>query len=380
LLIVYGSLYPWHFTPVHLAANPLWILLHSWRRQPWRYLISDVIVNVALYIPLGFVGHLAFRKTRPRGFGIYGPVLLGLLLSTAMELTQLLEPSRNTSMIDVITNAIGSGFGVMAGLVFEALASGNGSSKHKRTLGLHVVDRGALLLAFCWAAWLFFPFLPVIGRYVPSRKVAVFMHSRVFDAEPLVSAAAFWFAGGLLATAAGVRIPRGWFLLTLLAVPAQLFVVDQQPLPAVLVGAGVGVILFIVCYRGSAPTLAEALIFLAVILFRGLSPFDFVAGSTEFNWIPFGATLGATWQSAARILIEKMFYYGTAIWMLRAAGVRLVRSVTVVAVILSLIEVAQMRLPGRTAEITDPILAILMGFVLAMLSVKVRAQRAVSPE
>jgi len=87
VLIVYGSLYPWHFAPAHLTANPLWILLQSWHPMPFRYLLRDVIVNVALYVPLGFVGHLAFRQSRLPAFSIYAPVLLGRLLSTAMELT-----------------------------------------------------------------------------------------------------------------------------------------------------------------------------------------------------------------------------------------------------------------------------------------------------
>jgi VanZ family protein len=72
------------------------------------------------------------------------------------------------------------------------------------------------------------------------------------------------------------------------------------------------------------------------------------------------------------VLIEKIFYYGTAIWLLRAAGAGLARSVSVVAVVLASIEIAQIHLPGRTPEITDPILAVLIGFVLAMLSRPVR--------
>ena len=79
LLIVYGSLYPWHFVPVHLTANPLWILLHSGSLPPGRYFFRDAIVNVVLYITLGFAAHLVFRKSRLPGFGIYGTVLLGLV-------------------------------------------------------------------------------------------------------------------------------------------------------------------------------------------------------------------------------------------------------------------------------------------------------------
>jgi hypothetical protein len=119
--------------------------------------------------------------------------------------------------------------------------------------------------------------------------------------------------------------------------------------------------------RVGKPTKADAWIFLAVIVLRGLSPFHFATSSTAFNWMPFVATLLGEWQSAAGVLIEKVFYYGTAIWLLSAAGVRLARSAAVVAAVLTLIEIAQIHLPGRTPEITDPILAVLMGFVLAAL-------------
>ena len=67
-------------------------------------------------------------------------------------------------------------------------------------------------------------------------------------------------------------------------------------------------------------------------------------------------------------MLGKVCYYASAIWLLRAAGMRLLHSVTIVAAILAAIEIAQIHLPGRTAETTDPLLAILMGFVLLILS------------
>ena len=110
------------------------------------------------------------------------------------------------------------------------------------------------------------------------------------------------------------------------------------------------------------------MVFLAVIVLRGLSPFHFVTAATAFTFTPFVATLLGEWQSAAGVLVEKIFYYGTAVWLLREAGLTLVRSVILVATILASIEIAQVHLPGRTPEITDPILAILVGFALAMFS------------
>jgi VanZ family protein len=375
VLIVYGSLYPWHFATVHQNADPLWTFLHSWQRQPLRNLIRDAVVNVALYVPLGFVGHLAFRKSRLPGFSIYGPVLLGVLLSVAMELTQLLEPARDSNIADVMTNVMGSALGVSIGLVFEALTTHGGAGKSDKSVRDNpVADQSALMLVFCWVGWLLFPLFPVISPYQLSRKLTIFEHARLIDPVLIVSTAGSWFAAGLLLTAAGARTKRAWFVLTLLAVPAQFFVVERQPLPSLLLGAIAGVVLFLARRRVGAPAKAEAWAFLAVIVLRGLSPFHFVAASTDFTWFPFVATLQGEWQSAAGVLIEKMYYYGTAIWLLRAAGFTLMRSVIPVATALALIEVAQIHLPGRTPEITDPILATLMGFVLAMLSRPVRGR------
>jgi len=212
-----------------------------------------------------------------------------------MELIQLLEPVRHTSIADVITNVAGSGIGVMAALLFEALASPGSSSRPRRALNNIAIDRGALMLAFCWVAWLVFPLFPVISPYQLSRKLAVFEHARPIDPMLLASTAAAWYAAGLLLTAAGARIPRAWFALTLLAIPAQFFVVERQPLPSLLIGAIAGVILFRASHRAGTATKTEAWAFLAVILLRGLSPFHFVAVSTEFNWIPFVATLAGDW-------------------------------------------------------------------------------------
>jgi VanZ family protein len=52
---------------------------------------------------------------------------------------------------------------------------------------------------------------------------------------------------------------------------------------------------------------------------------------------------------------------------LRAAGWRLARAAIAVAVLLSAIEVIQVHLPGRVAEITDPLLALLLAMTLGLL-------------
>ena len=236
ILIVYGSLYPWHFAPRQLPGNPIGILLHAWRPAPWPFLLRDIVVNISLYIPLGFVAQLAMRKSR---MALYGPVLLALLLSMAVELlTQLYEPVRDTSLIDVTTNVIGSILGVSMAVLF-AKTRGSQPGLSRDFPG----DLAAVTLASCWVAWLFFPFFPVLGRYELHRKIAVFAHSPILTSVSLVSVvsmAAAWYVAGLLLSKARVHQPIALLAFSILAIPAQFFVVERQPLPSALLGAIAG--------------------------------------------------------------------------------------------------------------------------------------------
>jgi len=132
-------------------------------------------------------------------------------------------------------------------------------------------------------------------------------------------------------------------------------------LPVELLGAVAGIAL---CkLRPINPAWA----FLALLVIRGLAPFHFTAASQPFGWIPFGALLETEWQYGIRILLEKLFYYGTAIWLLRRAEVRWTFVIAMVCMVLGAIEAIQTHIPGRTAEITDPVLALMAGVGLRVL-------------
>lgn len=77
----------------------------------------EFVANVALFLPLGFVLTLAFRRW-------WWGVGLALLLSTAAELVQAFIPGRVASGRDVLANVIGAAVGaVAAGLVAWTAAS-----------------------------------------------------------------------------------------------------------------------------------------------------------------------------------------------------------------------------------------------------------------
>jgi glycopeptide antibiotics resistance protein len=71
----------------------------------------DGIANVLLFLPLGFLYPLT--RANRNAVSPLRVFLLGLVLSTAIETTQLFEHERFTSVIDAVTNAAGAGIGAI---------------------------------------------------------------------------------------------------------------------------------------------------------------------------------------------------------------------------------------------------------------------------
>ena len=88
----------------------------------WRVLVFgppvDILANVLLFVPLGFLFRLA--RPRARRLTVLSAVAAGALVSVAIEAVQFFEATRSSSLADVAANAIGAGVGALA---FERIAS-----------------------------------------------------------------------------------------------------------------------------------------------------------------------------------------------------------------------------------------------------------------
>jgi VanZ family protein len=359
LLIVYGSLYPWEFEPLR-AADPLTILLHSWDFELNRFILRDIAVNVALYLPLGFVAYLAFRRTRRRVTPILLAAFLGCALSCAVEMAQAFEPDRHTSLVDVATNTLGA----IAGAVGAMLAERSFGPFGLRGRSRRPRDASAVALLGSLAGSLLFPLFPISGRTALRIKIAAILHGPVLDPVLFFSALSSWYAAGLMMRAAGFGKSRISIGLAIAPLAIQLFVIHHEPWIAIVLGAVAGALL--------ASTLPQAtpaaVLVILMIVVRGLQPFHLARSAQPFTWIPFGGFLAMDWATGVAVIFQKIFYYGVAIWLLRSAGLRLRIATTAVALVLACVEGVQIFIPTHTAEITDPLLALLLGFGIAALS------------
>ncbi len=364
-LIVYGSLYPFHFHSVALSASPLWILLDSGPGPFDRFLLRDILVNVALYMPLGLFGFLAFagdgasRALR----AVTATFLLALALSASMEMLQIFDDSRQCALSDVATNVVGACLGAALGSLYRrSLVRG---LSRLRAGGLFHFS-SSMLLVSCWAAYQVFPLFPSLGRTQLMAHLLFLRSANSFRGIDFGGALVAWMAAALLLegiVGAG-KVARTMPLLLAL-LPLRLVIASRTIGVAEMAGAlaAWGAWSFWLAHRRRRTHILAILLF-AFLALQGLATSRIAASPQPFSWIPFAAALSADWITVVAILLLKSYWYGAAIWLCRVAWGRFLPAVAAVAAWLAAIEFLQRWLPAHVPEITDPLMALLLGAIL----------------
>lgn len=365
VVIVYGSLYPWDFHSAQLADGPLWVLIHSWPTHVDRFLLRDVAVNLLIYMPVGVFGFLALRQNVRTAFAVIVTAFIALALSSAIEMTQLFDDARECSASDVVCNVSGTVFGVVLGSFYQRWLE-RFLTRAQASKFLH--PSGAVLLFYTWLAFQAFPLFPALSRTALTEKLhALFAYSSVSRLETLTYFVEWLVVGQLLETVLGIERTRRWFSLLLLVLPAKLLIAGRSITWSELAGAVSACICsyFLGRYPRRAALVAGLIV--SLLILRGLAPYHWSSIANPFSWIPFRGFLEADREFGMLTFLQKCYWYGSAVWLLRAAGWRLARAAVAVALLLGAIEVVQIHLPGRVAEITDPLLALMLAAMLGLL-------------
>jgi VanZ family protein len=359
-LLIYGSLYPWHFHEGRNAAGPFHALLHSWQISWNRFELLDIAINIAIYIPFGAAAYL-WLCARTAAVRIAGPLLLAASLSTAIEITQFYDGQRFTSLVDVVTNILGTAFGMILATTV--------AQRTKSAAAIRVAQPGALLLLGCWFGYFLFPVIPDFSRTHLTDKLASFFASG-FHPVALFALFTSWLVAARLLSA----VMRSWsadalFPLLGLLLPARFLVLGihaDWPYWASYFAAWFIWVAFLADGRYCDSLLGWMI--LASIAATGLSPFHFSAAAQWFDWIPFRALFSTSWDTGFPILLRKAFLYGSAIWLFHAAGTGVRSTAAGMALFLAAVEAAQLYMPNHAAEVTDPLLALLLAWMLHRLA------------
>jgi len=363
VLIVYGSLYPWHFDFSRGHGSPLWILLQAWPDEWNRFVIRDAGVNVVLYAPLGAAACWRLAR-RCRGmWAVAGAVLLATGLSASMEMLQVYVPGRTCSLLDLVTNTVGGMAGGLAGWVFR-----RDWEKRLQAVGRAGAlagDAGAAILLAGWVGYQLYPFFPLLSRTRLRWAVGILLHGAPIQPVEVWANAAEWFAATVLLEACLWRWRWGWPLVGMGCSVARLVMASRTLAGEEVLGAALGLALWSVMKEGWRPA-AGAWWLGSAILLRELAPFRLADFPAPFWWIPFAASFNAERQAGLLVMLRKAFDYGALIWLLAWRGAGRWRAGAAVAAALLVCEWAQRYLAGRTAETTDSVLAMLMAGILGM--------------
>jgi VanZ family protein len=367
-VILYGSLYPFRFHQPAGGAGPLRHFLQSWAETPGR---GDFIANIFLYLPLGFFWSLALAGRGRRLPRILLVTLAGGLLSTAMELSQYYIAERVSAADDVYANLIGTLLGAIVG----NFAGGNFLWLPFRGIA---ANRVPSLLLGLWLAYRLYPYVPAIDlhKYWDALKPVVF-HPRPTGYD-LFRYTAIWLTVGSLIEAAGGR-RRGWLLFPLFiaaVLAARVVIIGKTLSAAEIGGAAIALavwLLLAVSLSARIRAAATALLLSAYIVAERLEPFQFSAHGRAFGWTPFRSFLYGSFEVNIMSFLEKTFLYGALIWLLDKSELRAGVSTILVAIMLFAASWAETYLPGRSAEITDALMALLIGAILAVIKPQPKA-------
>jgi hypothetical protein len=153
VVVAYFTLYPWTFVPFHEHST----ILERLRLPIARRDYLDIVVNLCFYVPLGVLGVLGWwRGSRVAGRWIM-LAAFGAALSFALETIQAWVPGRDSSLLDILTNTIGTIAGARLGIALDGhLPTGllQGLRSPRRPMP------AVLIVAWLVSEW--FPFLPIL--------------------------------------------------------------------------------------------------------------------------------------------------------------------------------------------------------------------------
>lgn len=359
--VVYGSFFPFSFrvhpTEVQLDLARFWGTLTLFDGRGRKlFSITDLVSNVLLGIPVGLL--LVQSRLVGQGLGarLVGVVGVETLFAGAIEVGQILAPTRTAAALDVLAQVGGALLGAL-------IAHGRGATAF-RTAEARVASlvraRPALLvvgvLAALLAADALYPFALTLdlstawgnlrrGQWTPlatfgRRLGSDLLVERVVPYAGLAVATRIALASGTRTSRAGMGgAVLVWALVTLWAAgleAGKLMIVGRAPnvdnALLAAVGAALGVLLF-APLAGSAEARRRgparlAWLTGALLAYRQLTPFDWLvdaeriaARAARVEWIPLASYFYADPHSALFDLGNKLAWSALLGASLRAAGV-----------------------------------------------------------
>ena len=392
VLLVYASLMPFDLSSGEHIDKNIHILWNGWPINPdSRISGSDLVSNLALYIPLGWFVMVGCRLSNIGiAFSMVGSVILCSMLSLLIEVVQIFSAFRIASAADWLLNTISGGMGAVIGSVQGRDRWTRGFAWLKLTWRKHPVDIAALVLAGMLLSDALVPYMPTIllkqvwrslqrSHFDLFEGLAVhpwhwWLFTRVLVYAVLTVLLINW-RGEKAGLGKGVRAVIGIACFAFCLEVAKLLIVTRSSNIANLATSWTGCCLGVGIYywrpqgidRRQQLELSIALL-LTYVFYLAWTPFDFSWSNDRFQrfflshvqMLPFyHYAMGATLDHA-RLFVQSIFLQGMLVYLLkmrfgwfqsRCSGIAC--AACVCGVLGMLQEGGQLFLPTRTPSMTD---------------------------
>lgn len=351
--IVYGSLYPFEF---EWGAIPLDVALDELvrdRRSQWSK--GNMLANVVLFVPFGLFGTAMLARQRAwRRWAFL--IASGAALAFGLQVVQLWLPSRVSDLGDGVLNMLGLAVGAaLAHLPWSRLGARQPTARDSLLLL-------PALLMVCWVAYKWAPFVPSADWQMIKQSLKPLLVEPRLEALNVYRNLVCWLVFASLWR--DCMLAQRWLWPAVAGVVlAQIGIVHNALALDSVIGAALAPGIWWLLQRCRArPAAAVLLMLLVLLMVQGLSPFHL--HRSQFNWLPFEAFLIGNMFTNLLSLLLKLYLYGALIWLVLRSSERLWLALAIPVLVTALIEIAQTRVAGRVAEITDPLLCVLIWSVL----------------
>ena len=393
LFILYGSFIPFRFSddPEFVRSQFARFITPPYQQGVRRFSLPDVVSNILLFVPFGFlwIGGETSRRVQSRFWRVaFAGGVLGFLFGLMIESGQMFSPGRIPSIMDALSNGLGSATGAAAGYLLFRAFRGSFGLIFLRLLQQRPSLILLVLLLLAVVADAYYPFditldvSAVWHNLKNSRLIPFTGGSRRFWLDLFVEKLLPFAAVGYLAlrNLSDSDEPKrrlAWAACSAIAAlieVGKLFFAGRAPNVDNVVFSSIGTLVGVVIVPPLAATRLVrqharkifGLLLLCIITYEELSPFDWIRSLEQIlmrmatiEWLPFSSYYAAEPQAAVFDLAKKMALLGS-LGFLVAAGNRDVspqkRQVLATAVGLSvglILEAGQIGLRSRHPSLTD---------------------------
>jgi VanZ family protein len=357
-VIVYGSLYPFRFFDTRDLA---WRLDELF--DPRIGSKSDALANLALFAPVGLLGTLLYQQYRPKRpvASVLSVFVLGAFMGVSLQVGQLFVRGRIPSLNDAFWNAAGTLVGSAVALASMRLSR---TADRARDRLRRRVSGFPLVLVLSFLAYRLAPFVPSLDWGSIQEGLKPLLLAPQLSFVGLLRSSGGWllFACSMEGLETYRLRDAALFLAVPLVLGLQVLIDDNGVTASEAAGAAAALALWWALRRSPSRHLLVTILVGAAIVAMELEGATSAAPARPrgvFHWLPFYGFLGGSLLTNVRQLFLKFFFYGGEVYLFTRLGWPLAAAAVVTVGCLFGLEYAQVWIPGRTPEITDPLLALL---------------------